>query len=73
MTEEIYPSDKQLAASAVEGDFEAFRAIVGRYSKVLLSVAYSILGDCHEAQDAVQETFVKCYQNLHNLKDPATA
>lgn len=71
MTEEIYPSDKQLAASATEGDFEAFRAIVGRYSKALLSVAYSILGDYHEAQDAVQETFVKCYQNLHNLKDPS--
>lgn len=71
MTEEIYPSDKQLAASAAEGDFEAFRAIVGRYSKALLSVAYSILGDYHEAQDAVQETFVKCYQNLHNLKDPS--
>ncbi|GAA0136236.1 hypothetical protein YSY43_30770 [Paenibacillus sp. YSY-4.3] len=65
------PSDRQLAASAIKGDFEAFRAIVLRYSKALLSVAYSVLGDYHEAQDAVQETFVKCHRNLHTLKDPS--
>jgi len=65
------PSDSQLAESAIKGDFEAFRAIVLRYSKALLSVAYSVLGDYHEAQDAVQDTFVKCHRNLHTLNDPS--
>ena len=42
-----------------------------RYSNAILSVAYSVLGDFHEAQDVTQEAFVKCFRRLHTLKDPA--
>ncbi|CAM4289155.1 sigma-70 family RNA polymerase sigma factor [Paenibacillus tarimensis] len=69
MSDQTYLSDPQLAARAESGDFEAFRAIVHRYSNALLSVAYSVLGDYHEAQDAVQEAFAKSYSRLHTLKD----
>lgn len=69
--EDTTQSDQQLVIKAQNGDFEAFRAIVLRYSNALLSVAYSVLGDFHEAQDVTQEAFVKCYDNLHTLKDPA--
>lgn len=70
MTKKTTPSDQQLIVEAQKGDFEAFRMIVLRYSNALLSVAYSILGDFHEAQDVTQESFVKCYNHLHTLKDP---
>lgn len=67
--------DSQLSYQRIEeaqaGDFEAFRLIVNQYSNALLSVAYSVLGDFHEAQDAVQEAFLKCYRNLNTLNDPA--
>jgi len=71
MIENTPQSDQQLIIEAQNGDFEAFRMIVLRYSNALLSVAYSVLGDFHEAQDATQEAFVKCHNNLHTLKNPA--
>ncbi|MCM3041280.1 sigma-70 family RNA polymerase sigma factor [Paenibacillus motobuensis] len=70
MIENTPQSDEQLIIDAQNGNFEAFRIIVLRYSNALLSVAYSILGDFHEAQDVTQEAFVKCYNSLHTLKDP---
>jgi RNA polymerase sigma-70 factor, ECF subfamily len=71
MIEHTHLSDHQLVIDAQNGDFEAFRVIVLRYSNALLSVAYGVLGDFHEAQDATQEAFVKCYRTLHTLRDPA--
>jgi len=56
---------------ARNGDFDAFRHIVLQYSNAMLSVAFSIIGDFHEAQDATQEAFVKCYRGLHTLDDPS--
>ncbi|MDQ6421271.1 sigma-70 family RNA polymerase sigma factor [Paenibacillus sp. LHD-117] len=56
---------------ARNGDFDAFRQIVLQYSNALFSVAFSIIGDFHEAQDATQEAFVKCYRRLHTLDDPS--
>jgi len=69
ITEQSAQSDDQLVRDARNGDFEAFRRIVLRYSNALLSVAYGILGDFHEAQDVAQEAFVKGYRNLHTLQD----
>lgn len=60
-----------LVSEAQNGDFEAFRQIVLRYSNALLSVAYSVIEDFHEAQDATQEAFVKSYRQLHTLSDPS--
>lgn len=65
------PLSYQRIEDAKAGDFDAYRMIVNEYSNALLSVAYSVLGDFHEAQDAVQEAFLKCYRNLHILNDPA--
>lgn len=70
MTRDNLPSDHQLIIDAKSGDFDAFRIIVQRYSNALLSVAYSVIGDFHEAQDVAQEAFLKCYNNLHTLKEP---
>lgn len=70
MNEDIHQSDHYLIIEFQSGDFEAFRKIVLRYSNALLSVAFSVVEDYHEAQDVTQEAFVKCYQNLHTLKDP---
>jgi len=70
MIENSHKDDHQLIQDAQDGDFDAFRKIVLRYSNAMLSVSYSVLGDFHEAQDATQETFMKCYNNLHTLKNP---
>lgn len=56
--------------AAQKGDIDAFSKIVALFSNALLSVAYSVLGDFHEAQDVTQESFIKSYRSLHTLKDP---
>ncbi|MEC0370395.1 sigma-70 family RNA polymerase sigma factor [Paenibacillus chibensis] len=56
---------------ARNGDFNAFRQIVLQYSNAMLSVAFSIIGDFHEAQDATQEALIKCYRRLHTLENPS--
>ncbi len=63
-------SARRVLAEARSGDFDAFRRIVLQYSNAMLSVAYGVIGDFHEAQDATQEAFVKAYRQLHTLSDP---
>lgn len=54
------------AASAprlVNSDVAEFEALVGRQSRFVFRVAYAILRNRHDAEDAVQETFMKLYRN----------
>ncbi|MDP5274883.1 sigma-70 family RNA polymerase sigma factor [Chengkuizengella axinellae] len=71
MIDDTTISDHQLVLNAQNDDFEAYRMIVIRYSNALLSVAYGVLGDFHEAQDVTQEALVKAYNRLHTLNDPS--
>ncbi len=49
-----------------------FQALVAEHQRLLLKVAYGVLLDWHEAQDAVQDTLVSCYHRLErlDLSDP---
>ncbi|HEV8582488.1 MAG TPA: sigma-70 family RNA polymerase sigma factor [Thermoanaerobaculia bacterium] len=49
---------------AREGDPEAFRELVERYSAKLFRLAWRITGDEQSAEDAVQETFLRAYRSL---------
>jgi len=61
-------SDTELISRFLEGDKRAFTEIVLRYQKPLLQVASTVIGDENEAQDMVQETFVKIYFNIHTFR-----
>jgi RNA polymerase sigma-70 factor (ECF subfamily) len=52
------------------GDQDAYRELVGRYQGHVYGLAYSILGHWAEAQDVAQETFIRAYVNLGQLRDP---
>jgi RNA polymerase sigma-70 factor (ECF subfamily) len=41
---------------------ERFAALVQRHSRFVFQVAYSVLRNPHDAEDAVQETFLKIYR-----------
>jgi len=58
------PDDGALVAKAAGGDTEAFETLVGRYQRLLFSVAHRMLGDYADAADATQTTFIKAYQKL---------
>lgn len=56
--------DDELAALAGAGDAAAFRMIMQRNNRRLYRVARGILGNDAEAEDVVQETYIKAFENL---------
>ena len=61
-------SDADLVARLQRGDDTAFEAIVRAHSGRLLSVARRFLGNDEDAQDAVQETFIRAYKAIHTFE-----
>jgi len=61
--------DAELVASARMGDVDAFAALVERFRAPALRLAYGIAGD--EAEDAVQDAFVKAFRKLHTFRTGA--
>ncbi len=49
---------------ALAGDQSAFTRLVERYTGVVYNQAYRMLHDAQEAEDAVQEIFLKAYTRL---------
>ena len=58
-------TDEELIKNFQEGDEEAFDLIVHRYKDQLLNFAFRFLGNTEEAEDVVQETFLRLYRNKH--------
>ena len=61
--------DEVLVRRCRQGDSAAFETIVGRYQRVLFTVAFRMLGDYDEAADATQNALVNAYRKLHTF-DP---
>jgi RNA polymerase sigma-70 factor (ECF subfamily) len=59
-------------ARARDGDAEAFRVLVEEHSRRLFRLAYRIAGNEQDAEDIVQETFIKAHRNLARYDDRAT-
>jgi RNA polymerase sigma-70 factor (ECF subfamily) len=53
------------------GASEAFAALIERFERPALGVAYAILRDPDRAGDAVQEAFLRAWQELPGLKEEA--
>ena len=60
--------DATLVARAVGGDDLAFAEIVRRHQAVAARVAFGICGSRQEAEDAVQEAFVKAHGALARVR-----
>ncbi len=56
--------EADVAARARRGDSEAFREIVQRHAPRLFRLARRITGDDMDAEDVVQETFIKAHECL---------
>ena len=56
--------DSILVEKAKQGDRQAFRQIVENTQGMVYQVAYRFLRQQHEAEDAVQEVYVKLWKNL---------
>ena len=61
-------TDAELVARLQRGDDSAFEAIVRTHSGRLLSVARRFLGNNEDAQDAVQDAFIRAYKAIHTFE-----
>lgn len=59
----------ELIARCRNGSAKAFEPLVRRYERPALALARGILGDADEAEDAVQDAFVRAYRTLGRLKE----
>jgi len=64
-------SDEELVGRARKRDEAAVRIITSRYSRRLFRIARSILRDDAEAEDAVQETYVRALTGLDMFRGDA--
>jgi RNA polymerase sigma-70 factor, ECF subfamily len=61
------PSDAELATRARHGDDLAFELIMRRHNRRLFRLARSLVGRDHEAEDVLQEAYVRAYARLGDL------
>jgi RNA polymerase sigma-70 factor (ECF subfamily) len=64
-------TDAAAVALARDGDSDAFRALVERHGRAVYRLAYRITGSPHDAEDVVQETFLRAYRQLARFESRA--
>jgi RNA polymerase sigma-70 factor (ECF subfamily) len=54
--------DRRLAGGCAAGDTKVFEELYGRFGERMKSIAWNTLGNISDAEDAVQETFLKIHR-----------
>lgn len=69
MNESNNPGQEYLLVSkARSGDLESFETLVNLYAKRVFHIVYKILESVHDAEDVLQETFLKAFENLTKFR-----
>jgi RNA polymerase sigma-70 factor (ECF subfamily) len=63
--------DRDLIAKARRGDVEAYNLLVSRWEKRIFNYLLRLVNHREDALDLSQDVFLKAYQNLPKLDDPA--
>ena len=61
-------SEMALVQAAKKGDLEAFSELVKRYDRNIFRIAQHITHNEEDAQDVVQDAFLKAYRNLEQFQ-----
>ncbi len=56
--------DSEIINRVLEGDVDRFRLLVDRHSRAIFRLAWRMTGNEHDAEDVVQETFIRAYRQL---------
>lgn len=62
-------SDAELVVAALAGNTQAFDVLVNRYRRAMLTVAQQIVRNPADAEDVVQEAFLRSFEALPQLTD----
>src|SRR6266536_318948 len=69
--DKVEPSDAELVRRVRTGDIGAYGALVSRYRDRLGRYALHMLGDREDAEEALQDSFVRAYRSLARCYDTA--
>ena len=64
-------SDNVYVDAVNKGDVKKFDKLIDKYSDKIFRLAYGIVGNAQEAEDMVQEVFLKAYKNLSKFRGDA--
>jgi RNA polymerase sigma-70 factor (ECF subfamily) len=66
------PNDDPLERRAIEqtrnGDTGAYDYLVSKYTKRVVSIAWNIVRNAHDAEDLAQEAFVKAFESIKRFR-----
>jgi RNA polymerase sigma-70 factor, ECF subfamily len=68
---EMSDSDAALVARTLAGDLDAYAALMSRYRDAFGRYAVHMLGNPDDAQEAMQDSFVRAYRALGSCREPA--
>jgi len=60
--------DPTVVARAAGGDRDAFRALVELHSRYIYSLAHRMTGNAQDAEDVVQEAWLKAHKQLSRFE-----
>jgi RNA polymerase sigma-70 factor, ECF subfamily len=63
-------SDAALVARTLEGDLDAYGVLMSRYRDSFGRYAFHMLGNYEDAQEAMQDSFVRAYRGLKTCRQP---
>ncbi len=66
----VKPDDTKLIERCIEGDRQAFEALLIQYEKPVFNAAYRMLNNREDASDVTQTVFLKVYENFDSF-DPS--
>jgi len=62
--------DQELARELLGGSMEAFERFVGAYHDKIFRYGYAMCGQREDAEEIAQETLMKVFENLGQLREP---
>ena len=65
-------TDEAAIAKVQGGNTDAFRFLVERHSRAVFRLAYRMTGNEQDAEDVVQESFLRAYKQIHRYESRAS-
>jgi len=63
--------DSRLVSLSKQGDLDAFEELVKKYQKMIMNIAYRMLGNHEDAYEVVQDAFIAAYKGIRNFEEKA--
>lgn len=63
-------NEREVYRAAIHGDRDAFEMIIRTHSRILFAIAYGILQNREESEDAVQDALVRAWKSRWHVRDP---